>query len=166
MFPARDYCTIFMLCICLSACAWWPKLPQVNQMQPIPVSLADATDVMQGVCFEAALALADEPIVLRSTLELIRFFDRIDQSGDCRRAIQRASFEFSGGRALVGMWSYGAGCTAAHELLQAQRDAANAAIEIRLRFTTDGDCPYELIRPYWVGIDDAAGYSIVLEIGA
>jgi hypothetical protein len=65
---------------------------------------------------------------------------------------------------LAGLWSYGMGCTARHEFLEFTRDDEAKTILFRLRFITEGDCPYELLRPFWVGIPAASDYQITLSV--
>jgi hypothetical protein len=127
-------------------------------------SWRDARDTISGVCFEAALALAGQPFVLNSGEEHIRFYDQIDGLQACRRAITRVPFDFTTGAVLAGLWSAGTGCTADHEVLAVERDDSARTLTIRLRFVTAGDCPYELVRPFWIALDDVTGYAITLVV--
>lgn len=146
-----------------------PTLPQVliATLAPSPTpdpldGLEDARAVMAGVCFEAAYQRRDRLFVLRSDAELVRLYNEIDESQHCRRPIQRGAFDFSGGRALVGLWSYGVGCTASHTLTQ-QRDEAARTLTLQVALTIDGDCNYELIRPLWVAVVVDAGWQLKVE---
>jgi hypothetical protein len=119
---------------------------------------------LSGVCFEAALDTAGEVFVLHNPEEHIRFYELADNSQLCRRPVIRYPFDFSGGRVLAGLWSYGTGCTARHDVLSVQRDDGAKTIVIRLHFVTDGDCNYELLRPFWIGLDGAADYQIEIQV--
>jgi hypothetical protein len=124
----------------------------------------DENLVMSGVCFEAALDTAGEVFVLRDARAHIRFYDLADNSQLCRRPVTRYPFDFSGGRVLAGLWSYGRGCTARHDLLAVERDDAAKTLLIRLRFVTEGECDYELLRPFWIGLREAGDYQIRIEV--
>jgi hypothetical protein len=125
---------------------------------PLPYTNENA--VMSGICFEAALARANTQVLLTSADQHIAFYGEIDASGLCRRPVTRYPFEFSNGRALVGTWSVGTGCDAAHEPLDLLRDDSARAIIVRVRFSATSGCNYELIQPFWIGIDNAAGYDV------
>lgn len=131
-----------------------PSVTPQYEMPPIPVpdGLTDERFVMTGICFEFAYVMRDQVIVLRDALSHIQFYGDVDASGQCRRAVTRHPFNFEQGQTLAGLWSYGYGCTARHDILDAVRDDANRTYSIRLDFITEGDCPYELIRPFFVGL--------------
>ncbi len=115
---------------------------------------------MSGVCFEAALDAADRTITLRNAAAHIAFYDSIDDRNLCRLPVTRGSFEFTGGRVLAGLWSSGRGCTAHHEVLDYTRDDTARIFTLRLRFITQGDCDYELLRPFWIALPGAGDYEI------
>jgi hypothetical protein len=131
---------------------------------PWPYPVSDESVVMSGICFEAALDAADQLFILRNSAEHIAFYDLADNSEFCRRPVTRYPFDFSNGRVLSGFWSYGRGCTARHDVLDIQQDDAAKALTIRLRFVTEGDCPYELVRPFWVGLDGVQDYQIEMVV--
>ena len=124
----------------------------------------NAQYVMQGVCFEAAEQLLDTVYTLRSSAELERFYSQIDLREYCQQPIKRETYPFSEGDVLVGIWNAAAGCTADHAVQAVERDPANRRIAIQLRLVTAGDCPYELIRPFWVVIHNADGYTAEISI--
>lgn len=136
-----------------------PALPS-----PPPLPWADENAVMGGICFEAAQDAAGQVFVLRSAEEHIRLYALADNSGLCRRPVERRPFDFEGGRVLAGLWSVGAGCTARHDLLSFDRDDQARAIHIRLALVVEGDCPYELVRPFWIGLDAAQDHAITIEV--
>ncbi|MBC8099722.1 MAG: hypothetical protein H7Y11_09795 [Armatimonadetes bacterium] len=125
---------------------------------------SDELAIMSGICFEAAFDAVGDTFVLRTPDELTRLYNLADNSRLCRNPVVRANFDFSGGRVLAGLWSYGRGCTARHALLAAMRDTAVKTLAIRLKFTVEGDCPYELVRPFWVGLSGVGDYTISLTV--
>ena len=160
---------LLLLLIGLSACTITP--PQTGESvnaPPTPTLLpdgwVDANPVMTGICFESAFDARDTLFVLRDDAELIRFFDLADNSGLCRRDVQRQGFDFSTGRIIAGLWSYGFGCTARHDVTAFNRDPAAQTLTIDLDFVTEGECPYELLRPFWVGVDGVTDYDIVINV--
>ncbi len=120
----------------------------------------DETITASGICFEAARDAAGRVFVLRRAEEHIRFYDQVDSRRLCRQPVTRQPFTFDGGRVLAGLWSVGMGCTARHEVLSVQRDDTARTFTITLRFVTDGGCAYELVRPFWVGLDGLEEYNI------
>lgn len=119
---------------------------------------------MRGICFEAALDAAGDIFVLRDTRSHIRLYDLADNSDLCRRPVARYPFDFSGGRVLAGLWSYGRGCVARHDVVSQDRDDSARTLLIRLRFVIEGDCDYELVRPFWIGLEGVGDYQIQIEV--
>lgn len=131
---------------------------------PIPYPWTDENAVMSGICFEYALDQAGQVFVLRGADAHIRFYGNADASRLCRRPVTRISFDFDDRRVLAGLWSAGHGCTARHEVLAVQRDDSKQVLIIRLKFVTEGECDYELVRPFWIGLEDAADYQVELMV--
>jgi hypothetical protein len=131
---------------------------------PYPYGWTNENAVMNGICFEAANDAAGQVFVLRTAEAHIRFYDLADNSGLCRHPVTRNPFDFSAGRVLAGLWSAGKGCTARHDILDMIRDDHAKTLLIRLKFVAEGDCPYELVRPFWIGIDGVADYDIQIEV--
>jgi len=129
---------------------------------PFPFGLQDALPVMSGICYEAAFDARDQVFVLRNAEDHINFYNLADNSQLCSRPVFRHPFDFRNNAVLAGLWSYGVGCKANHEILGFQRDDSAKLIEIRILFYTEGACNYELVRPFWVGIPDAADYQITI----
>ena len=119
---------------------------------------------MSGICFEAALDAAGKVFVLHNPQEHIQFYDLADNSKLCRHPVLRNAFDFSNGRVLAGLWSYGKGCTARHDVLAVNRDDAAKTLTIQLQFVTEGACDYELIRPFWIGLDGVNDYQINIQV--
>lgn len=119
---------------------------------------------MDGICFEAALDAAGQVFVLRDARALAQFYDLADASQLCPRPVERRAFDFSGGRVLAGLWSAGRGCTARHEALAFERDDRARTLTLHLRLVIEGDCPYELVRPFWAALEDAPGYDIRIQV--
>jgi hypothetical protein len=142
-------------------------LPATNAISAAPTSpyrWTDETAVMSGICFEAALDAAGKVFVLRDAQAHIQFYDLADNSELCRRPVARNAFDFSSGRVLAGLWSYGTGCIARHDVLSIARDDATRTLLIRLNFVTEGDCNYELVRPFWIGLDGVRDYQIEIQV--
>src|SRR5690606_15376548 len=112
-----------------------------------------AASIMRGSCFEAAFDAAGPVFVRRNADDQLRCHVLPDHRRLCRRPVERVPFDFSGGRVLAGLWSKGTGCTARHEILSAIRDDEARRVTIALRFITEGDCDYELVRPFWLALD-------------
>jgi hypothetical protein len=127
-----------------------------------PYPWVDASTVMNGICFESAFDAAGRTFVIRTSEEHIAFYDAADSSQLCRRPVVRNPFDFSNGQILAGGWSKGRGCTAQHEVLGFQREDENRRLALEVRFVTEGDCNYELVRAFWIGIADMPGYEIVI----
>lgn len=138
-----------------------PSATPTPTLTPAPVyPWSDENAVMSGICFEAALDAAGRVFVLRGAEDHIRFYDQADGSRLCRRPVIRHPFDFSGGRILAGLWSAGRGCTARHDVIEIRRDDSARSLNIRLRFITEGGCDYELVRPFWIGLDGLGDYQV------
>ena len=124
----------------------------------------DENPIMSGICFESANDATGQVFAFRNTEELSHLFDLSDNSRLCRRPAQRHTFDFSNGRVLAGLWSKGHGCAADHRLLAFNRDDNARTVDIRLRLVIEGDCDYELVRPFWVGLDNARDYTITIVV--
>lgn len=130
----------------------------------LPPGLRDELPVMSGICFESAYDAAGRVFVLRNADDHIRLYNLADQSGLCRQPVARYPFDFSSGRVLAGLWTRGNGCAARHEVTAYQRDDAAKTLTLTLRFIPEGDCPYELVRAFWVSFPDATDYEINIEV--
>lgn len=136
-----------------------PSPPPSATENPYPWT--DELLTMYGICFEAALDASGEVYVLRTAEEHIRFYDLADNSGLCRLPVEREPFDFAGGaRVLAGTWNTGTGCTARHDVQS--YSVEDGVLRIELRFITEGDCNYELVRPYWVGAEDVDDVQITV----
>jgi len=131
---------------------------------PMPFNLESAISVMSGICFESVADAAGQVFVMRNAEEHINLYDLAENSELCRRPIIRNPFDFSNGRILAGTWTYGIGCTADHEILNVVRDDDGQSIRVDLRFQTFGECPYELVRPFWVAFEDAQDYDVTINV--
>jgi hypothetical protein len=119
---------------------------------------------MNGLCFESVYDAAGRTFVIRSADELAQFYDLADNSQLCRRPVRRASFDFSGDRILVGMWSRAVGCTAQHRVVSTIRDDQARTVLITLRLMVEGVCNYELVRPFWISLSGVAEYDVRLVV--
>jgi hypothetical protein len=157
----------------LAACI--RELPEVPQPTPptdsitlepdgtaLPFLLIDANPVMSGICFESAYDAAGRTFVLRNADELNSLFNESDNSGYCRRPAVRGTFDFSNGRAIIGTWSRGRGCEAEHRITDVDIDNVARTFIIHAQFIVEGDCPYDLVRPLWLGVTGYRDYDIRL----
>lgn len=124
----------------------------------------DEMAIMNGICFEAALDAVGQFFVIRNNEQLLNFYDLADNSHLCDHPVQRNSFDFSNGRILAGLWSNGTGCTAYHSLEYYNLNKHTHTLTIQLRLVIEGACAYELVRPFWIGINGLDGYEIVIEV--
>lgn len=142
-----------------------PPTPTPTQTStPMPFDLESAITVMNGLCFESIADATGQVFILRTAEEHANLYDLAENSELCRRPIIRNPFDFNNGRILVGTWTYGIGCDADHDILNVARDDDDKTIVIDLRFVTYGDCPYELVRPFWVAFNDAQDYAVILNV--
>lgn len=167
---------MLLMCVIVSGCTLLNGLPnptatgsvEGEAMNPTPSRggrrWSDASDVMAGICFEAADDAVGRVFVIRSSAELDAFFGLADNSQLCRRAVQRGAFDFANGRVLAGVWSAGFGCVARHNVDAFERDNEAKTILIRLTLMIEGDCPYELVRPFWIGIPNAQEHDITITV--
>lgn len=121
---------------------------------------SDESAVMGGICFESAYDAAGQTFIIHNEQELTALFDLADNSDLCRQPVGRGSFDFGENRILVGLWSKGVGCRAHHTVESLYRDETISTIYVYVHFVAEGTCTYELIRPFWVGLRDAADYNI------
>jgi len=124
----------------------------------------DANSVMSGICFESAYDAVGQVFVLRSEAELAQLFDLADHSRLCAHPVQRHSFDFAYGRVLAGLWSAGRGCSAYHQPIAFDRNDVERTITIRLQWVVVGACDYELVRPFWIGLENARDYAITIVV--
>lgn len=125
-----------------------------------PYPWTDENQVMSGLCFESVYDAAGKTFVLRGPEALANFYDLADNSELCRQPVARNSFDFSDGRILAGIWSRGEGCSAHHEVENVVRDDTARTFFIFLRLVVEGDCTYQLVRPFWIGLSGITDYEI------
>jgi hypothetical protein len=130
----------------------------------LPNNLQDVLPILSGICFEAAWDAAGQVFILRSAEEHIRFYDLADNAALCRRPVVRHPFDFSQGDILAGLWSRGVGCVARYDIVDYTRDDTVKTVDITVEFITDGDCPYQLVRGFWVSIPNAQDYAITIQV--
>lgn len=139
---------------------------EVPTETPPPTTIAQAhgwTDenaLMSGLCFEAVNDAAETAFVFRREAELRNLYDLADNSRLCRELVGRGTFDFSNERVLAGIWSRANGCTAHHQVINVRRDDVAMIYVVRLRLVTQGNCAYELVRPFWVGLDGVSDYDV------
>mgnify|MGYP005848471021 CR=1 FL=1 len=167
---------LLLLCLLLLAACAPPPPPETPTpatstppptIAPAPTTAYPWTDeraVMESLCFESVYDAAGQTFVLHSAEELTHFFNLADNSRLCRRPVQRAGFDFSGERTLAGLWTRGRGCTARHDVRGFQQDDVARTFVIVLRFVTEGECGYELVQPFWVGLTLPRDYDIRIRV--
>jgi hypothetical protein len=121
-------------------------------------------DIHEGICFSAAWDAAGQVFVFRDAEAHIHFYDLADHSRLCEFPVRRAPFAFVDGQILAGLWSRGRGCTADHRIVDFVRDDEARTIHMRLELIIGGDCPYDLLRPFWVALPAAADYAVTIEV--
>lgn len=120
----------------------------------------DENAIMAGLCFESVYDAAGQTFILRNAEALSNFFDLADNSGLCRQPVTRAEFDYGDDRILAGIWTRAVGCSAYHEVLHVHRDDTARTLFIFLKLNVAGDCQYELVRPYWIGVSGISDYEI------
>ena len=168
-FSMKNYSWLFLaisILILLPACDVLAPASLTTSTPAAPYE--DAAEVMRGICFEAAFDSAQQGqlFVLRDAAALIAFYDLADNSQLCRRPVERVPFDFADGRVLAGLWSTGIGCTARHDVRAVDRNDTEKTLVLRVKFTAEGDCPYELVRPFWIAVDRASDYEITINVEA
>lgn len=124
----------------------------------------DASFLVEGVCFEAALKVAGQIFTIPDANALARFYSQIDRNHACEDPVVPISYPFNEGDVIVGLWSAGTGCTAQHLVQGVQRDDIQRQETIHLQLMTAGECPYELLQPFWIVIPQSAGFIIQVDI--
>ncbi|MEP7293106.1 MAG: hypothetical protein ABI835_15090 [Chloroflexota bacterium] len=167
---------MLLLIVAFAACTSTPMegaspAPVITQMLLItatpmptlsPYPWTDENDVMSGLCFESVNDAAGRTFAILSDDDLQRFFDLADNSHLCRHPVERGSFNFSGSRLLIGLWSKAVGCAAHHEISDVRRDDVARTFIVTLRLVVEPGCDYELVRPFWIGLSDLPGYDLRL----
>jgi hypothetical protein len=154
---------VWALVLCLTACSL--NVDPVSTLGQSAVGhLTSANDVMSGICFESAFDAAGQTFVLRDEAELSHLFDLSDNSRLCRHPVKRGIFDFNTGSVLAGGWSKGIGCKARHDLVKVKPNDAKKQVRIVLKFVIEGDCNYELVRPYWVAVGGAKDYTVKINV--
>jgi hypothetical protein len=153
-----------LLLLAGSGCTMLARSPDSATSSDANAQWHDESEHVRGICFEAAWDAAGRIFIIQSAEEHIRFYDLADNSHLCRRPVGRVPRDFSNGYVIAGFWSRGTGCTASHHLLDFFRNDDTRTILMHIAFATEGTCPYELVRPFWIGLDHAANYEITLVV--
>lgn len=124
----------------------------------------DVSYLMEDVCFEAAANTTERVFVIRDASALDQFYTQIDSSQLCEEAVTRNSFAFSDDTVIAGLWSSGIGCRSEYVVQNVARDDTKHQVTIQLQFITEGECPYELVQPFWVAMQNMAGINIQIEV--
>ncbi len=134
----------------------------------LPPGWTDESALLAGLCFESVwdAAAQRDTFVLRGPDDLNRLYDLADHSGLCRRPVRRAQADFSGGRVIVGTWTRGRGCSAQHVIREVRRDDLARLFALTIELRVSGTCPYDLVRPFWIGLPGLADYDVRLIVAS
>jgi hypothetical protein len=124
----------------------------------------DVNYLMEDVCFEAALNSAGQVFKIPDQNALNAFYTQIDRNKVCEDDINPVNYAFNADEMIVGLWSSGTGCNARHEVPIVRRDDAQKREAIQLQFITEGDCPYELLQPFWIALPHSADYDVQIAV--
>lgn len=125
-----------------------------------PYPWTDESAVMSGLCFESIYDAAGQTFIIRSADALASFFDLADNSSLCRQPVTRVDYDFSNGRILAGTWTRATGCAAHHTVQNVRRDDTARTLFIFLKLNVEGECTYQLVRPFWIGLEGISDYEI------
>ena len=124
----------------------------------------DASSVFAGVCFNFLQTLAGQTLVFNTPAELAVFYDRVNQSKQCRDVGAPPPFDF-GARQIVGTVAAGKGCQIDTRFERIDTDASAHQRRIVFQATPVGDCGYDLVRPLWLAIARPPdGYTNVIQL--
>ena len=111
---------------------------------------ADATALLDGVCFEYLQTLAGQSWLWDSADDMVAFFERVDDSELCPEPVAHPAFTFDT-QALVGTVFAGTGCDAAFEV-QSWEPNAEQVYTLTVQITLRTGCPYELVEPLIIAV--------------
>jgi hypothetical protein len=124
----------------------------------------DASPVFVGVCFSFLQTLAGQTLVFNTPAELAAFYERVNQSKQCRDVVAPQPFDF-GTRQIVGTVILGKGCQIDTRFDRIDTDANARQRRIMFQATPVGDCGYDLVRPLWLAISHPPdGYTNVIQL--
>ncbi len=124
----------------------------------------DVSYLMETVCFEAAMHVAGQVFKIADTNALNTFYMQLDRDQGCEDPINTMTYPFNDGEVIIGLWSAGMGCNARHEVHNVTRDDTKRQETIQLQFIIEGECPYELLQPFWIALPQSAGFNIQIEV--
>ncbi|HML23091.1 MAG TPA: hypothetical protein PKD09_15665 [Aggregatilinea sp.] len=148
-----------------AASAVTPTLPpgEPTALESEIGSYADATALLDSVCYEFLASLAGTTWTWTSPDDLAAFYDRVDESEQCTGLVQRGTYEF-GSQVLLGTVGAATGCDAAFRLLDATPGAASQAQRYVVELVVTSGCDYELLEPLVMAVPAPPGGSGV-ELG-
>lgn len=127
---------------------------------------AEATFLLDDVCFEALAALNGQSWVWRSQADLDAFYAQIDEAGWCPDSLVPPQYDFAD-RLLVGTTRTAQGCDAAFQLLALVQDARTRQLTLQLALEARGGCPYELVEPVIVVVPPPPpDYAVSVQVSA
>lgn len=124
----------------------------------------DARSIFAGVCFNYWVEQTNRLFIITSDYEHIAFYNEVDESELCRFPVIRQPFNFEQGGILLGAVNVDVGCWAYTNPIELVTDHEARRVIMRVGWGADGDCGYQLVRPFWVSIPrPPEGYTITLE---
>ena len=127
-------------------------------------TFANHTALLDGVCSEFLFASAGETFVWDTPDALAAFYDRVDNSGLCRRPAARGTFDF-GGAVLAGAIHAATGCDAAFQVLGLAQDDITRTQTLSLALAVEPGCEYELVEPLVVAVPPPPdGYTLQIAV--
>jgi hypothetical protein len=145
-----------------AGCIAPPGPPPSGQPTTMTPRWADARLLIDSICFEAALELSGRIFVIQGADDLTALYDLVDARGLCRRPVERVPYPYEDDAVITGTWQAGRGCTADYDVMALNDDGRT--LRMQVTFRVEGDCPYDLVRPFWVVFEDRAGYPVTLDV--
>ncbi|MCQ3932118.1 MAG: hypothetical protein DPW16_16830 [Chloroflexi bacterium] len=117
----------------------------------LPLGYEDAAYLLDGVCYDALRILVGTPIILRVQADLDQYFINLNSLGICEGTLAAPTFDFSS-QILVGQIQVGQGCDANFYPTPPATDAQARTVTIRVQFTVESDCDYEVMGIFLMAI--------------
>jgi hypothetical protein len=135
-------------------------LPEFPVLETSAGPYPNVVALLDGVCFEYLYAMNGQTWAWTTSGELAAFYDQVDASRLCPDPAERAAFDFDG-RVLAGAVNVGAGCDAAHRVVNLVQDDSTRTQILFLQFQVEGGCPYDLVQPFLIAMPlPPQGYTL------
>jgi hypothetical protein len=141
-----------------------PATPFSPSLETSTGPFVNATELLDGVCFEFLLTLNGQSWAWTSPADLSAFYARVDASELCPGPVARQTFDFSQG-VLVGTVNVAVGCDAAHRVIDRVQDDTARTQTLLIQLDVLPGCPYELVQPLLVVVSPPPdGYTIQIAV--